>query len=188
MAKGGAFNVSQLIRELGLQTISGDTMRVLETIQPTISVGDLGGLTPPHVTASAFFDHFMVGSGGLFGTVEVQCLSPGGLFIDWITYNSTSTSDFTIRSATALPGGTIETAAGVTSRDPLVSIVRSGNVARISGNGVSLSRNGDIFVFGNKPIFVPRGQFFGFQVNTADTSSEVGFSVREVPASEHVPA
>ena len=52
---GGAFNVSQLIRELGLQAVTGDEMRVQETIQPTMRVADLSDVTPPHVAPTAIF-------------------------------------------------------------------------------------------------------------------------------------
>jgi len=185
MAKGGAFNVTALIKELGLQTISGDTMRVLETIQPTIPVGDLSDVTPPHVQASGFFGEQMTGGGGLFGTCEIQCLGAGGLFIDWVSCTGSQSCAIRIQDATIAGGLPVVTPAGRTSRDPLVSIVRLGQTGNGSGSRLVLSVN--VILNGWVPLFVPRGKFFLMQTLVADVGTFMNFSIREVPASEHSP-
>lgn len=187
MAKGGAFNVSQLIRELGLQTMTGEDMRVLQTIQPTLLVGDLSDVTPPHVAASAFFGVTLAGAVGLAGAVELQCLAPGGCFIEWITIDSPVVSISMRVSLTSLGVGTPLAAAGVTSRDAIVSRVQTDAVA-LGGAAVTLAQTGDFFGFSPNPMFIPRASFFSLQHQVVNLVGTVGFGVREVPASEHVPA
>lgn len=187
MAKGGAFNVSQLIRELGLQTISGEDLRVLETIQPTLLVGDLSDVTPPHVAASAFFGVTLAGAVGLAGTVELQCLAPGGCFIEWVSIDSPVVA-IAMRVTTVSLGVTTPlAAAGVTSRDPIVSRVRTDAVV-LGPAFVSLAQTGDFFPMNPNPMFIPRASFFSLQHQVVNLTGTVGFAVREVPASEHVPA
>jgi len=176
-----------LIRELGLQTISGDDMRVLETIQPTLLVGDLSDVTPPHVAASAFFGAVIVGAVGLSGTIELQCLAPGGCFIEWITIDSPTVSIAMAVGTAASGAATPVVAAGLTSRDPIVSRVNTDASALITPS-VTLAQTGAYFPFNPNPMFVPRGSFFTLQTALVNTTGTVGFGVREVPASEHVPA
>jgi len=188
MAKGGAFNVSQLIRELGLQTIEGDTMRVLETIQPTMIVADISDSTPPHVGASAMFGASIVGTVPNVGLFELQCLAPGGAFIEWMMF-SVGAGNMRFRVTTVASGvSTLVAPAGVLSRDPIVSIARIGNVAPTGLPHILVTSATDFFHFGDKPFFIPRGAFFQLEAASQNVTNPVGCGWREIPASEHVPA
>ena len=188
----GAFNVSRLIAELGLQQIRGDEMRVLESIQPTMQVGDLSDVTPPHVAPSAIFGSVLIGGVGTAGGVQFHSLAPGGSFVEWITFDSTATNaTFGIQTVdpafpTLLPPG------GQTSRDPVQTIVRTGAVGFLPGIAGSpvISSTAAILSFSNRPVFVPRGTFFVIQnaMTGAPAFSFFGLGWREVPASEFVPS
>lgn len=189
MAKGGAFNVSQLIRELGLQTIDGDTMRVLETIQPTMVVGDLSDVTPPHVAPSAIFGLTIAGVVAESGTIEIQCLAPGGLFIEWIITIGTTTNLLArVTTATIAAGLPIIPPAGQTSRDPMVSVVRAGTIIASPLNEfVAFGTASQGLSFGPNPLFIPRGSFFNIQALNNNAAVSLSFGAREVPSSEHSP-
>jgi len=189
MAKGGAFNVAQLIRELGLQTISGETMRILETIQPVMAVGDLSDVTPPHVAPSALFGVQETGAVGTAAIIEAQCLAPGGLFIEMFSaISGFTTCSIRITEAAIGPGLPVLATAGQASREPIASVVRSGAVAQSPLEAFTITQVGEITVFGSNAIFVPRGRFFSMQATLDNTIINFGFWIREVPASEHVPA
>lgn len=186
----GAFNVSRLIAELGLQNIRGDEMRVLETIQPTMDVGNLADVTPPHVAPTAIFGTILIGGVGTAGGVQIQSLAPGGGFIEWITFESSVTNAvFSIQ--TANPGLAVALApGGQASRDPIVSIATTGNVAVVTTSAPVISQTAAILNFTTRPIFIPRGTFFLLQ-NTGTGAAAIsffGFGFREVPASEFVPS
>jgi len=189
MAKGGAFNVSKLIRELGLTAVTGEDMRVLETIQPTLLVGDLSDVTPPHVAASAMFGTTITAVAAESGVIELQCLAPGGCFIEWIVTFAGTTNIFMRVTTAAIAGGeTVLTPAGQTSRDPLLSIVRSGTITPSGiAEAVVFGTTSAELSFGPNPIFIPRGSFFSLEAVVANQPASLGFGVREVPASEHSP-
>lgn len=188
MARGGAFNVSALIRQLGLKAVSGEDLRVLETIQPVLPVGDLAGLTPAHVPPSAMFGDFVAGGVGTNATMEIQSLAPGGLFVDWLIVGpSTSFVGWSVTTVTHAAGLPVLASAGQLSNEPIESVVRSGAIAAVGGNSVAAdSINGGTF-FPAHPWFVPRGSFFSMQSAVANVSVLLNFSVHEVPAAENAP-
>lgn len=186
----GAFNVSRLIAELGLKQLTGEELDVLEKIQPVLQVGDLSDVTPPHVAPSAIFGAFIGGGVGTFGGVQFQSLAPGGSFVEWITFDSTTTNaNFMIE--TTDPGfPTLLAAAGQASRDATQTIVRTGALATINALAPVISSTAAIISFTTRPIFIPRGAFFVIQNATAGAGAFAFFGVgwREVPASEFVPS
>lgn len=186
---GGAFNVTRLIAELGLKAVTGEEMEVLGKIQPVMQVGNLADVTPPHVAPTALFGSFAVLGAGLFPTVAIQCLAPGGSFVEWLTMES-STTTVTLRILTADPGPTtVVEPAGQASRDPVVSIARSDPVALILGPRITMQPTTAFFPFASRPMFIPRGAFLTLQGTTITTGNfNWGLSWREVPASEHVPS
>jgi len=184
----GAFNVAQLIAELGLKPVVGeDAMRVLNSIQPTMSVGSLQDTTPPHVPPSALFGAFEATGVGVFSNAQIQCLAPGGAFVDWI--ETRGITPIEMRVVTVDPGATtILATAGQVSRDPIVSIARHDPVALIPTPGVFIEEESKIFRFGSHPIFVPRGSFFALTAFLANLTFSWGLGWREVPSSEFVPS
>ncbi len=185
----GAFNVTALIRELGLQAVEPDVMEVLRRIQPVITVGDLSDVTPPHVAPTAIFGSLSLSAAGTNGTVALQCLAPGGGFIEWVTIQST-TANALMSVRTVDPGVvTVVGPAGQVSRDPVVSIVRQDAIAALGAPNILLSQTENFFGFSPRPLFIPRASFFILQASNAGVgpSFSWGFSFREVPASEHVP-
>lgn len=183
MAKGGAFNVSQLIRELGLKTISGDTMRVLETVQPTLPVGQLEGLTPPHVPPSAMFGVTAASGAGLNATLEVQCLAPDGLWIGWAVIGaSASIVGYRVTTVTHAAGLGVLASAGQLSRDAVLSVVRSGGIAAVGGPSVDFPSTFGGNLFFADPLYVPRGSFFSLQSVLTNVPVFLGFKFKEVPA------
>jgi len=189
MAKGGAFNISELVRELGLTAVTSEDLRVLQTIQPVLNVGDLSDVTPPHVAASSMFGFTVTAAGGLLATMELQCLAPGGCFIEWIVVVSTTNVGMRVTTAAIAAGQAVVAPAGQTSRDPIVSVVRQGDVAAPGiAEAVVFGATSFDMSFGPNPIFIPRASFFSLQALVANTAATISFGVREVPASEHVPA
>jgi len=182
---GGAFNTSKFIQELGLKPVGPDEMRVLSDIQPVLIAGDLSGTTPPHIAPSAFFGLLLAGAVGLHGTVELQVLSPGGCFIEWISLDSPVVAVQMRVGTVTLGTATPVVAAGFTSRDPVASLVTTDAVA-IGGASVTLSQTGIYFPFNPNPMFVPSGSFFSLQTQTANSFGTVGFAIREVPAAENL--
>jgi len=188
MAKGGAFNVSQLIRELGLTSVSKEDMRVLETIQPTLLVGDMSNVTPPHVGPSALFGAVTVGAVAEVGIFELRCLAPGGGFVEWIMFATDATGGRFRISLTSSGVATPVVSAGQMSRDAVVSNAFQGSVPPTGLPAVTIVANIDQFRFGHTPLFVPRGSFFQIESTVLNTIAILGIGWREVPASEHVPA
>lgn len=186
----GAFNVSRLIAELGLQQLTGEELRVLETIQPVLSVGDISGNSPPHQAPAAMFGGIALGAGANFGTVQLQCLAPGGLFVDWFTLvTPTTTVRLSVRPGAPSAGMPVLAAAGQLSRDPVVSIVTNGNAAVIAAPVCTFEQTTTQFNYGPQPLFVPRGTSLTFQATTVGVQIfTFNFAIREVPASEHVPS
>lgn len=183
----GAFNVVALLRDLGLKQISGDEMRVREDIQPTMSVGDLSDLTPPHVAPTALFGALIAGIVGQRGMIELHCLAPGGGFIEWLTWDS-ATMGALLRIVTVASGVAVPVpVAGQASRDAVLSTVVQGSLVATAAPSILLSQTEAFFAFAPRPIFVPRGAFFQVEGQTNGGGGSVGFSWREVPASEHVP-
>jgi len=182
MAKGGAFNVSKLIDELGLKTISGETLRILETVQPVLNVGDLEGVTPPHVPASALISATEAAAGGLAATVQVQCLAAGGAIVEWVIPHGAIPPAMFLRGAGV--AGLAPLAVQQISRDPIVSIASSGDGVALSG-GVPLDPT-VFYNFGPNGIFVPTGSFFILQAVVVNFTSGGGLKWREVPAAENL--
>jgi hypothetical protein len=187
LVPSGAFNVAALIKELGLQALTGEEMRVLEQIQPVMNVGDLGDVTPPHVAPTALFGKLTQGGVGTFPGVQLQCLAPGGGFIEWVTFESTDLG--LMRVTTKNPGlANVVAKAGQVSRDPVVSVCTDGNGLAL-GNHVTISTAQAFLNFAPRPMFIPRGSFFSIFGSEAGAveSMRWGFSWREVPASEYAP-
>ncbi len=184
MAEGGSFNIAALVRRLGLKAVAAEDLRVLQTIQPVLPVGNLSDFTPPFVSASAMFAETVLGIAGGTGFMQLQCLAPGGGFIDWFQFRSGFSNGRMRVSATDL-GGAVSTTVGQTSREPVVSIVTSGSNLLINEPGVHLSENGIFIQFGLRPIFVPRGSFFQMQLIFPNLNGDIGFGWREVPAAEN---
>lgn len=185
----GAFNVSRLIAELGLKPVDRNVLRVLESIQPTMVVGDLSDVTPPHVAPSAFFGGLLIGGVGTSGALQIQSLAQGGSFVEWLTFDSANTTA-TFSIQTTDPGLPTILAGFQASRDPIVGIARRGDIAVVTVDAPVISQDAAIISFAPRPIFVPRGQFFLIQLGgtTATSNALFGIGWREVPASEHVPS
>ena len=184
---GGAFNVAALIRQLGLKRIRGDEMRVLETIQPTLSVGELADLTPQHRTPSVLVGVDLVGLALEHGIVELQCLSLGGGFITDL-YMSAAASVF-VRVATtpAVIGVPVPVVpAGVLSADPIVSNIVLGSGANLGPPRVALKSTGKTYFGTHGGLFIPRGSFFQIQVQSVAATSIASFVWREIPAAETI--
>lgn len=188
MATGGAFNVARLIRELGLKPVAGDEtlMRVLQTIQPTLQVGDLSHTTPPHVGASAMFGSIVIGLAAQRGIIELQSLAPGGGFVEWVMVDTNATGA-QMRVVTTPSGVAIAVpSAGQLSRDPVLSTVVRGSVAATGDPSVVIVADIDQFRFGHTPLFIPRGSIFQVEHTVDQQLSFVNFGWREVPAPENL--
>jgi len=185
---GGAFNVSRLIRELGLQVLGADDlMRVRTEIQPVMAVGDLSDVTPPHVAPTALFGRTLLSGGGNTWKFEVQCLAPGGGFCEWIMYNGVANALMRVGLTTITAGGVVVPNVGQLSRDPIVSIVRAADSVPAGLPGAILSGAGEFYPMAPRPMFIPRGSFLQFEAGALATVGNLSFVWREVPASEFDP-
>jgi len=187
----GAFNVSQLIRELGLQRVTGNEMRVLETIQPTMEVADLSAVTPPHQAPTSLFAATVSSTAATFGACGVQSLGAGGCFIDWITVNF-GVGGVLMVIQTTDPGFTLAPVAPMAtlSKDPGASLFFDESIALFAGGvRIPLSSGTQFWNWTTAPLFIPRGSFFLLQSSVATTGVfEVGIHARDVPASEFAPS
>jgi hypothetical protein len=189
----GAFNVARLIAELGLKRVEGrPVMELAEVIQPTITVGDLSGLTPPHVAPEALFGGLITNIALEAAAVEIQCLAPGGGFLESISIRGPS-AGWLRQSATALiPADPVLANVGQLSRDPVVSVVRVGTVvpSGLEGFDLSTSLSGDavFYNFAPRGLFIPRGTFLTMEAQVVNIALRFGLVWREVPASESVPS
>ncbi len=183
----GAFNITRLIAELGLKNVS--ELDVIERIQPVLPIGNLSDLTPPHVAPSALFGNFLPAVVALFGVFEIQCLAPGGAFVDWFSYIGSGDIGVRILVTPQIPAAPIIAPAGQASRDPVVSVARSDNV--VFGGGFEIPtfrQNQNFFTFSARGMFIPRGSFVNFQSQSSNNETSFGIGWREVPATEHVPS
>lgn len=184
----GAFNVSRLIAELGLQNVTGEELRVLESIQPVLQVGDIGGNSPPHIPPASVSSALVVGGVGTFGSMNLMCLAPGGLFLDWFTFESGATSlNVFVRVGNPAPGMVVVPADNQVSNDPVVSVVTNGTAAAaVGGTAIFINTTTFRHDFSPHPWFIPRGSSVTFQSIVAGvTIMNIGLGFREVPASEH---
>lgn len=179
---GGAFNTAALIAELGLKPVGPDEMRVGSAIQPVLVAADLSSLTPPHVPASGFWGNNLVGAAGLNATMQLQCLGPGGCFVDWFMILSSQLVKFAVR-AVATTTATPLALGGQTSRDTPLSVVTTDAILSIGG---TFGITGDTGGASHLGLFVPKGQFFIIQSLVANTSMSVSLKIREVPAAENL--
>lgn len=188
MALGGAFNVSHLIKELGLKAVEGDAMRVLETIQPTLVIGDLHDSTPAHQPPTALFGFVAQGTPSNVGLFEIQCLSPGGAFVGWFSISTVFTGA-AIRVVTTGAGvSNVVPSAGQLSRAPVVSIAREGNISATTDPGVQFVTDTQQLFFGFRDLYIPKGSFFQVELTSVNTISAIGVHWREIPAMENNPA
>ncbi len=179
------FNITQLIRELGLKNV--DSMDVVERLQPVVTVADLSDLTPAHQAPKALFGAFIAAVVAERFVMEVQCLAPGGLFVDWLAYDSTGNLRISI-NATAVAGALpVVAPVGQASRDPVRSIVREGTLPGAVVPGM-IVRNEHTFPAGSIGLFVPRAQFFLIQSASTNIQGDIGFTFWEVPATESAPS
>ncbi len=182
---GGAFNVAELVKQLGLKPVGPDEMRVRGDIQPVLAVGQLDDLTPQHVPASAF-----VGIAGIavlleVSTLELQCLSAGGLFVDWLSYSSAFTGQFRIRAA-ALAAAQAIIVPSNASNETVASVVRGGSQVPTGGPLGGLLDQRSSFVNFQRPIYVPKGMFFSIEGRLVNVPASMAFGWREVPAAPNL--
>lgn len=187
MAEGGSFNISQLVRELGLKAVSAEDLRILETIQPVLIAGDLSRTTPPHEQPAALLAARTDGAIGRRGMFEVQCLAPGGAFVGWIVFSTLGTTS-QIRVVTTPSGvATVSPGAGQLSRAPIRSILRIGDVPATGAPSLVLT-SGFTAQAGFADLYVPNGAFFQIEHATDNVLNvDIGIHWREVLAAENVP-
>ncbi len=182
-----AFNISRLIAELGLKDIRD--IPLVERIQPVLTVGDLTAQTPPHVAPSAIFGELISQVVAENGVFEIQCLSAGGGFVDWISVASTAVNlHIKVRPTAIAASEAIVQPLGLTSRDPILSVARQGTILPSGDRGAVASQSALFMGFAPRSIFVPRGSFFSLEGGTVNSGFFFGVGWREVPASEHVPS
>ena len=80
MGDGGAFNVRDLLRQLGIKDVS--ELPILKAIQPTLTVGDGSGLTAPLIPKTVAFGWNQAPAAGEYAAVRVV----GGPTGCWIRY------------------------------------------------------------------------------------------------------
>jgi len=181
------FNVSDLIRRLGLKNVSG--LPIEERITPTVNVGSLEGLTPSLVPPSALFADTTAAVAARVGLVEVQSLSPGGLWIENVFFNAAFTSAlvYSLRQVPDLSFTGALTATIVASNEPFVSQVFMGDIAPSGLRGLTVTLNPD--PRGNfGPWYIPRGDVFRLEGTVVNQIFGWGIFIREVPATEHAPS
>lgn len=185
---GGAFNVAELVKTLGLKPVGPDEMRLRQDIQPVLTVGDLSATTPPHEQPAALFGSLVTGAVGTVGMFEIQSLAPGGGYVGWFN-QTTAFSTCQVRVATAPSGvATVVAPAGQLSRAPVLSILRIGDLVATGLPEILFSTDAQQINFGWRDIYVPHGSFFQVELTALNALSAIGVHWREVLAAENVPA
>lgn len=186
---GGAFNVNELIRQMGLQRV-GDRapLELRPDIQPVVNVGSLSDLTPPHVAPTALYGSTISNVAGQRGMVEIACLSAGGGFLENFAMSTPLTTIFmSVKLTATIPGGTVVANVGQLSNEASVSVVRQANQATTGVGGYPINQQLAFANFAPRAIFVPRGAFLFFEALTDNIPYTYGFTWREVPASQFEP-
>ncbi len=184
---GGAFNTAALIRELGLKPVGPDEMRVLTTIQPTMDVANLSDHTPVHKVPTAMFGATIQGLAGESGVVQVQSLAPGGIFIEDLIIAGAQNVVATTNLAPLAGVIVVVLPACLFSDDPIVSSVLQGSVPAILPPRAQLRAASSIYAAaGPNGWFIPKGTFFRISTSALAVSTEVIFTIREVPAAPNV--
>lgn len=184
---GGAFNVAALIEQLGLKPVGPDEMRVLSTIQPTMDVADLSDHTPVHKVPTSLFGATITGLAGESGVVQVQSLAPGGLFIEDLIIAGAQNVVVTTNLAPLAGVILVVQPACVFSDDPIESSVLQGSIPAILPPRAQLRAASSIYAASGHGWFIPKGSFFRVSTGALAVSTEVIFTVREVPAAPNVP-
>jgi len=119
----GTLNLSRLWRALG---IKNPQTTISERVQLVIQVADFSRLVPEYRPATGSFGADVApGGGGTFTRIEVTSRSPGGTIIRWFE-SGKNLRLITGAPDPALANVVIEAQSGTWSRDPLVSLVRTG--------------------------------------------------------------
>lgn len=107
MADGGSFNLHEVLRQLGIKDVS--ELEILKQVQPTLAVGDAGGIAPPLLAPLAYGGGRPLPTGTTYAGFRVRSC-PGGTFIRRLRISSSVLADNTavivpIASATTYATG-----------------------------------------------------------------------------------
>ncbi len=181
-------NVQQVFRRLGIQT--GARLPQLEdNIQMTMIVTDLSKLVPAPIEPRGMAGVNLISKAGLFSTVQLQSLSPGGIFVETLTFRAfgfaatdTYLVDVTLTDL-ALPGLPGNINIGGT---PIFSRFTGGWVApSTAGASIPAASDGSTIIIA-PGIFVPNQAFLSITTSKIQERLDVAMFYRELPSVEEV--
>ena len=150
----GSYNVSQLLRELGVKNVT--EMPVLQDIVPVIPLSTMRNVVPLHQGPVALFGGNLTSVLAEFCTLEIVSLDPGGCIIQWFRDASLVIYEIERLAAPvvwAASGPLVVPAQNFGTTD-LMSVVNRGTIAAISPGLPAMTAGFDAI---QAPLFLPRG-------------------------------
>lgn len=179
----GSFNISRLLRELGLKNII--EMPVSETIQPVLPLASMLGEVPVHVAGAAIFGGSQAQVAAEWGVLELQCLDPGGavlLFILQAAFNLQVRIEMDTTPTTWLTGPTALPPLNFTA-NPTLSVANKGT--RVAGPSSIIPEFGIGFPAQDFGAFlIPRGSFLRLASTTANQVLAGSIAICGIAATE----
>lgn len=180
---GGAFNISRLIRELGLKNAE---IPVIESIQPTMPLASMAGQVPVHVGAVAMGGGYSAATAAEHSAYQIQVLDPGGLVIQWISaLDITATFMVTVQPI-PIPwltrGPVALTVQQFNNGNPTLSQLDVGTAAAPVTTVPAFRR--EILACPFAPLFVPRGSYLWVVRETPNSAAWLSLCWCGITASE----
>lgn len=178
----GTYNISRLIRELGLKNVA--EMPVRESVQPVMPLATMHGQVPVHVGGVAVWGGARTAVVGEFSTFQIQCLDPGGGILQWVKQVGTATLvwELTAASQIWLTGPSTLQRQDFTN-NPSPSVAEIGTIA--AAGAATLPEMGEQIPNSNfAPLYVPRGSFVRFTQSASNVTLRMCFGWCGITATE----
>lgn len=184
MASGDDYNLREVTRALGIQNPDWE---VRETIQPTLDVGSLAGLTPVHAPPTAVASYFQTSVVGDFSQCSFHAHGQGGTIlarVRWAATSAASTLQYQLFDVDPIQIRTPEQIIGPFSNVPTRSLAfRGSDVDRIipADTGGYISDHGDEMPDG---LWLPPGRIIAFETAGVNTLIRLSIAFVDVPVVE----
>lgn len=180
-------NVQDVFRRLGIQT-GARLPQLNDAIQMTMLVTDLSRLVPAPIEPRGLAGVNLDGVIGQFSVLQLQALSPGGIFIENMLFRGDTfpIAENYLIDVTATDLGLPAVATVNVGGTPIFSRFSADTVAvRTGGASLPMTTGREGFTFA-PGIFVPNQAFFSVTIRSTNRRLDVALIWRELPSVEEV--
>jgi hypothetical protein len=191
MADGSAFNVREILKQLGIKDVS--ELPILKSIQPSLPLGDASAIASPLLPPTALVGGYSVGNGSTTNGCVAILAAPGGSYLRSFSVNTSANGTI---SFSVVPKGTYTYASSTAVTNFLMSSEAAQTVAMnttiLSGGIVSATLAPRRYIttsgFGFEDlIYIPPGYVFESHMRSNSIASYWSAVVQDVVAPNLTP-